>query len=191
MNTAIFLPSGGSRRLRRRFVDALGIEPGDSVLELGCGTGQVTVELVAAGAVVVAVDALPDMLAAARRRAPTASFIHDDALEADAGDGYDHVVIAFVLHNFDATGRADLLRRAGEALGPNGRIGVLDWAEPTGRARAALWRRFLAALEPAPTVTEVLDGAFIADAEAAGLAVDQRHRVAGGRAEVLVFRPKA
>ena len=82
INAAIFLPSGGSHRLRKRLVDAMEVRPGHRVLELGCGTGQVTASLVAAGASVVAVDALPAMLEAARRRAPGATFVQGDVIEA-------------------------------------------------------------------------------------------------------------
>ena len=49
LNTVIWLPTG-SRRLRRQFVGELPLHPGARVLELGCGTGQVTAELAARGA---------------------------------------------------------------------------------------------------------------------------------------------
>ena len=55
LNAVIWLP-GGSRRLRQEFVAALGPAPGATVLELGCGTGQVTEFLVVSGASVTAVD---------------------------------------------------------------------------------------------------------------------------------------
>ena len=112
INTAIFLPTGGSRRLRRQLVEALDVRPGHRALELGCGTGQVTARLLDAGAEVVAVDALPEMLAGARRRAPAATIVEGDALTTEVGDGFDRTVLSFVLHNFDHGGRVSLLRRA-------------------------------------------------------------------------------
>jgi ubiquinone/menaquinone biosynthesis C-methylase UbiE len=187
INTAIFLPAGGSRRLRQKLVDALGVQAGQRALDLGCGTGQVTARLVAAGAEVVAVDALAEMLAAARRRAPGATLVEGDVVEADVGGGFDRVVLSFVLHNFDAAGRVRLLRRAAAALSPDGGIGVLDWALPAGRARAAAWRRFLTALEPSATVGDVLDGALHADTCTAGLHIRQHHSAAGGRTQILVL----
>ncbi len=75
LNAVLFAPSGGSGRLRQQLVDALAPAAGDRVLELGCGTGQVTERLLAAGARVVAVDALPEMLEGARRRAPEAEYV--------------------------------------------------------------------------------------------------------------------
>lgn len=187
INTALFLPSGGSGRLRQRLVDALDVRPGHRVLDLGCGTGQVSARLLAAGAEVVAVDALPDMLAGARRRAPGATLIQGDILETDVGGDYDRVVLSFVLHNFDADGRVRLLRRAASALAPHGRVGVLEWAQPGGATRARLWRRFLGALEPSPTVAEMLDSGLDRDVGAAGLRAAHREAAAGGRTQILVL----
>jgi ubiquinone/menaquinone biosynthesis C-methylase UbiE len=187
VNTVLFLPSGGSGRLRRSLVHALDVRRGHRVLELGCGTGLVTTQLLAAGAEVVAVDALPAMLVGARRRAPGATFVEGDALEVDVGGGYDRAVLSFVLHGLDVDDRIRLLRRTAAALAPAGRIGVLDWALPAGRVHGALWRRVLSALEPsAATTQQLLDGALDSDIPAAGLQIDERRRLAAGRAEILV-----
>jgi len=42
--------------------------PGERILDLGCGDGVLTEKIAAAGAAVVAVDAGPDMVAAAQAR---------------------------------------------------------------------------------------------------------------------------
>jgi ubiquinone/menaquinone biosynthesis C-methylase UbiE len=187
LNTALFLPSGGSRPLRRKLVDVLEVRAGQRAIDLGCGTGQVADHLLAAGADVVAVDVRPEMLAGARRRAPDATFIEGDFLEINLGRGYDRAVLSFVLHNFDAADRAQILRRVAAALGPHGRIGVLDWALPSGRRRAAVWRRVLTLLEPSPNVTDILDGALPADIAAAGLHIDHHQAAASGRTQILVL----
>lgn len=172
--------------------EALDVRPGHRVLELGCGTGQVTARLVAAGAEVVAVDALPAMLVSTRRRAPSATFVEGDANDAEVGANHDHVVLSFVLHNFDAEVRTRLLRRAASALAPSGRIGVLDWALPRGRLRGVLWRRFLRALEPSPTVRELLHGAL--DRASSRLAHGSKHASespAAERRSSLILRPRS
>jgi len=188
VNGAIFLPWGGSRRLRRSFVDALEVRSAARVLELGCGTGQVTELLATAGASVVAVDRLPLMIDRARRRAPGAAFIEGDAMTVEVGGSFDRVVLSFVLHNFDATGRVELLRRAAAALGVGGHIGVLDWALPRGRLRSNLWKRFVGAIEPSGEAQAVMDGAIDADLRAARLDLVSRRRVLGGRAQILVLQ---
>src|SRR5436305_4226911 len=61
--TAHFVPALGAPVL-----EMLAPSPGEHILDLGCGDGLLTEKIVAAGATVVAVDAGPDMVAAARAR---------------------------------------------------------------------------------------------------------------------------
>ena len=58
-------------------LELLNPHPGEKILDLGCGDGALTEKIVAAGALVVGVDASEDMVAAARRRGL-------DARQADA-----------------------------------------------------------------------------------------------------------
>jgi trans-aconitate methyltransferase len=46
----------------------LDAQPGEYILDLGCGDGQLTQRIAATGAIVLGVDASPDMIAAARER---------------------------------------------------------------------------------------------------------------------------
>jgi ubiquinone/menaquinone biosynthesis C-methylase UbiE len=191
INAAIFLPWGGSRRTRRELVRGLRIWPGEHVLDLGCGTGLVTAQLVHEGAVVTGIDRLPGMLEGARRRSPQATLIEADVLDGSVDDGapFDAVTLSFVLHNFDPSGRVTLLQRAASGLaGGSGRVGLLEWAEPTGRLRGRTWRWFLARLEPSPSVPQILDGALDAEVADAGLQVVDRRDLCGGRVQLLVLR---
>jgi len=61
--TAHFVPALGAPVL-----ELLAPSGGEHILDLGCGDGVLTEKIVAAGAMVVAVDAAPDMVAAARAR---------------------------------------------------------------------------------------------------------------------------
>jgi len=54
---------------------------GERVLDLGCGDGVLTAEIVAAGAIVVGVDASPEMIAAARGRGLDARVMPGEALD--------------------------------------------------------------------------------------------------------------
>jgi len=61
--TAHFVPALGAPVL-----ESLATSPGERILDLGCGDGVLTEKIVAAGATVVAFDATPDTVAAARAR---------------------------------------------------------------------------------------------------------------------------
>jgi len=61
--TAYFVPALGTKVL-----ELLAPSLGERILDLGCGDGVLTEKIVAAGATVVAVDASPNMIAAARAR---------------------------------------------------------------------------------------------------------------------------
>jgi SAM-dependent methyltransferase len=56
---------------------------GERILDLGCGDGTLTEKLAEAGALVIAVDAAPDMVAAARRRGLDARVMPGERLKFD------------------------------------------------------------------------------------------------------------
>ncbi len=86
------------------FVPALGApvlallapQPGERILDLGCGDGILTAKIVAAGATVVGVDASEDMIAAALARGLDARLGNGEALAFDAE--YDAVFSNAALH---------------------------------------------------------------------------------------------
>ncbi len=64
------------------------------VLDAGCGTGRVAVELARRGHDVVGVDADPDMVERARRRSGAVRWIVADLASVDPGGRFDVVVMA-------------------------------------------------------------------------------------------------
>lgn len=109
--------------------------PGERVLEVGCGTGALAVELarlVAPGGRVTAVDVSGPMLAEAARRAAAAG-VDVDWLQADAqvhpfGAGaFDVVTSRFGIMFFDDPAAA-FANLAG-ALAPGGRLVVTCWRD--------------------------------------------------------------
>jgi SAM-dependent methyltransferase len=76
--------------------------PGSTVLELGAGTGKLTVELAALGHDVHATDPSAEMLEILRERVPTARVSQSPAEEIPLGDcSVDVVVVAQAFHWFD------------------------------------------------------------------------------------------
>jgi trans-aconitate methyltransferase len=76
---AAFVPALGAGVLAR-----LAPQPGERILDLGCGNGTLTSEIVASGATVIGVDASPEMVAAARERGLDATVMDATALTFNA-----------------------------------------------------------------------------------------------------------
>ena len=63
---------------RRAILDALRLQPGDELLELGCGGGLLLRDALATGASVTGIDHSEEMVELARRRAPGARVVLDE-----------------------------------------------------------------------------------------------------------------
>lgn len=140
--------------VRRRAVESLGLEPGATVLDVGCGTGANAPYLrepVGPTGRVVGLDLTPAMLRRARRLAddPPGAAVH-----VVRGDGArpplasaDAVLGTFVVGLFEAPGEA--VDRWVDLLPPGGRVALLD-AAPRGRDGPldAAFRLFVAASAP-------------------------------------------
>jgi SAM-dependent methyltransferase len=120
-------------RYRPTYPDALvdeacrvaGIGPGDRVLEVGCGTGQLTRSLAARGLRVVAVEPGGRLIAVARRNVPGAvEFVHARFEDADLpAGGFGAVFSASAWHWIDP----DVgWRKAAHLLGPGGTIALIQ-----------------------------------------------------------------
>ncbi len=88
---AAFVPDYG-----RALVDELAPRPGERILDLGCGDGVLTAELVARGAAVLGVDASVAMVEAARARGIDARVGFAEALEVP--EGFDAAFTNAALH---------------------------------------------------------------------------------------------
>ena len=111
------------RRLTR---EALAVQAGERVLDIGSGPGLLAAELADEGADVLGVDPSESMLAMARRREiPRAAFEPGDALSLPVADAScDAAVSTQVLEYVEDV--AGALREAHRALRPGGRLLVLD-----------------------------------------------------------------
>ena len=116
-------PAGRVRADRRgRLFVAYGrIAPGERVLELGCGTGEFTRRVVAAGARLVALDLSAELLAIARSKGGVgAHFVRGNAEALPFPDGaFDVVYGCSVLHHLDVESALGEVRRV---LRPGGRL---------------------------------------------------------------------
>ena len=73
----------------------LRVTGGRRVLDAGCGTGRVAIELARRGHDVIGIDADPDMLVTARAKAPEITWLDGDIAEPpDVGSPFDVVLLA-------------------------------------------------------------------------------------------------
>lgn len=125
------LTLGMDRRWRRYAVDRLALKPGDRVLDLACGTGDVAAEILRRwpGSSVVGVDPAPEMLRLAKVKVPTLETIRCSAEKLPFPDAsFDAVTVAFGLRNFGDRGLG--LTEIGRVLRPGGQLAVLEFAQP-------------------------------------------------------------
>jgi SAM-dependent methyltransferase len=123
----------GVRDVHWRLVAQAGIEPGATVVEIGCGTGNLL--LLAARAVpsatLIGLDPDPSALAVARRKARRAGVTlrldHGYADRLPYPDGsVDRVLSAFMLHHLPGDQQQAALREVHRVLAPGGRLHLLD-----------------------------------------------------------------
>jgi trans-aconitate methyltransferase len=101
-------------------IELLDPKPGEKILDLGCGTGQLTQKIAERGAEVIGLDASPEMVGQARQNYPRLRFVLEDAASMRFEDKFDAVFSNAALHwMLDATGVAGAVTRA---LRPGGRF---------------------------------------------------------------------
>ncbi len=101
-------------------LDLLAPQKGERILDLGCGSGQLTAAIADAGATVIGIDSSPEMLAEARAHYPAIEFRLGDAADFAIESPVDAVFSNAVLHWVkNAAGAAASIARA---LKPGGRF---------------------------------------------------------------------
>jgi trans-aconitate 2-methyltransferase len=112
-------------------LEPLAPRPGERILDLGCGAGQLTAQIADAGAEVLGLDASAEMIAEARRLYPQLAFEIADAARFEVDSPFDAVFSNAVLHWVKPPEQA--IERIAAALRPGGRF----VAEFGGRANVA------------------------------------------------------
>ncbi len=114
----------------QEFIDRLGLKPGDHVLDVACGSGNLSIPAARAGAIVTGVDIAPNLLEQGRARAAAENL----TIQFDEGDAeslpYDAAAFDVVVSMFGAmfAPRPELV--ASELVRvcrPGGRIAMANW----------------------------------------------------------------
>ncbi len=140
------MTAGLDQRWRRITAEAV-VREGDRVLDGCCGTGDLAVACVRAGAgAVVGLDFSARMIERARRKSATVAWVEGDLLALPFDDAsFDAATVGFGVRNVtDLGGAFDELARV---LVPGGRLGVLEITQPTG-ALAPFYRVWFDSVVP-------------------------------------------
>jgi len=130
---------GHAPRLRKLTVDNALINPGDSVLDVGCGTGEVTLlaKTRAKDGKVYGIDPAPEMIAVARKKATRKKLEIDfrvGVIESlpfpDAS--IDVVTSSLMMHHLPEDLKVRGLAEIYRVLKPGGRLLIADFLRPTG-----------------------------------------------------------
>jgi SAM-dependent methyltransferase len=142
--------------LRGAAADALALDDGDTVVDLGCGTGANLPHLrerVGPAGTVVGVDLTPGMLAEAEKRVERAGWRNVHLVRGDAArppvEEVDAVLGSFVVGMLPDPAAA--VARWVDCLAPGGRVAVLEAGRsdhPLGRRLNRLFDAFVAAGSP-------------------------------------------
>jgi trans-aconitate methyltransferase len=95
-------------------------QAGETILDVGCGTGGLAAQIAACGATVLGLDPSPDMIAKARAAHPQLMFIQKSITDLDEAPTFDAIFSNATLHWVsDAAGAVNAMARA---LKPGGRF---------------------------------------------------------------------
>lgn len=107
-------------RFGANLLESLNPQPGERILDVGCGTGQLTAEIARSGALVTGLDSSADMLAEARKNYPEPTFVSGDAAHFHFSEPFDAVFSNAVLHWVKNAEGA--IQSISQALRPGGRF---------------------------------------------------------------------
>ena len=120
---------------KRKLIDQAGIQPGMKVLDLGCGTGTLTLMLkrTMPKAIVTGVDGDPQVLAIAHEKSRGIDIQWDQGLASSLpypDSAFDRIVTSLVIHHLTQDDKRRAFKEMYRVLKPDGELHVLDFGAP-------------------------------------------------------------
>jgi putative AdoMet-dependent methyltransferase len=131
-------PFDGYERVMDEVVKLAEPRKGQSVLDLGTGTGNLAVRLAERGSTLWCADFSQAMIEIARQKLPQAYFVLTDLRgdwPTELNRNFDRIVSAYVFHHFELNEKIDLCKElVAKRLAPNGRLIIADLSFPSAEA---------------------------------------------------------
>jgi trans-aconitate methyltransferase len=117
-------------------IELLNAQPDERILDVGCGTGQLTARIAETGAKVVGLDSSPEMIGQARQNYPKISFVMESVTQMTFDGEFDAIFSNAALHwvldaDTAASAMSRALRKGGRLvaeLGGRGNIQTIECA---------------------------------------------------------------
>jgi ubiquinone/menaquinone biosynthesis C-methylase UbiE len=143
-----FVKLMGGESAHRQLIDQTRLQPGQRILEIGCGTGNLTILLktLHPAVEVVGLDPDPRALDRARRKAARQQV----SVQLDRGfsdelhypdESYDRVLSAFMFHHLERDGKKQTLHAIRRVLRPGGSLHLVDFGGAHGSLLGHLFHR--------------------------------------------------
>ena len=133
------LTLGRAKALRQLTIDQAQLRSGETVLDVGCGTGDLTLlakQRVGTAGRVCGIDAGPEMIGVARRKAAKARLEIDFRVEPIEAltfpdQSFDVVLSSLMMHHLPDELKPHALAEIRRVLKPGGRVLIADFKRPT------------------------------------------------------------
>ncbi|HEY9228319.1 MAG TPA: methyltransferase domain-containing protein [Gemmatimonadaceae bacterium] len=173
------LTFGRERELRERLAQLASLAEGESVLDVGCGTGSLAIAAkrrVGTRGTVSAVDASSEMIALARRKAAKARLdvgFHIARAEAlpFPDSSFDVVLSTLMMHHLPRAVRECFVAEIRRVLRPGGRVLVVDFEKPADKRGGLISRFHRHGHVPLRDIIRLLSGAGLPASEMGSVGV--------------------
>lgn len=182
------LSVGGEARFRKLFLKDLQVDPEAKVLDLCCGAGQATQELVKHFKNVTGLDASPIAIKRAQQNVPQAQYVEAFAENMPFSDrSFDLVITSTAMHEMESEQLQEIIQEVQRVLTPEGQFIIIDFHRPTNPLYWLPIATFLWLFET-ETAWQLLKTDLHQLLNTSGLTVESCQLYAGGSLQVLRSR---
>ncbi len=182
------LSVGGEKRFHQLFLRDLEINLDTKILDLCCGAGQATRELVKHSQNVTGLDASPIAIQRAKQNVPQAKYVESFAEKMPFSDRqFDLVITNTAMHEMDAEQLRQIIEEVNRVLTPAGQFIIIDFHRPTNPLFWLPVATFLWLFET-ETAWQLLNTDLTQILSKSGFKVESCQLYAGGSLQVLRSR---